>query len=226
MSLELSWNRADDHCPRTSWRADRERFTTREWNRDGDLDRGILRLKDTDDRWDSAQTSFCAYQVDPDGEALKTVNFLLTAQNLIAKSLKPGADGEVTYTTGDRQPVAALRSAGLGIIRHGRAMTVAHRAASAAAKDQHIQLGPDAAREIVLFAEDVLRGYRIDIQEVSGREVGDWQSLCRRSGAYRFIGSGERIELADDEGYVKGALMASSRDPSADPDDHYFHEQY
>jgi hypothetical protein len=227
MGLELVWsgghNPADDSRPRTAWVASKERFTTRP--RSFDHDRGMLRLANAHDRWNLGKDSpFDVYQVDPDGAALKTVNFVLSAQNLVAKSLTPGAAGEVTYTTGDKQPVAALRSGGLGVSRHGRAAVVAADAASAALKDQAIRTGAGASQNIVLFTEDVIRGYRVDVQAMPGGVPGAWHSLCQRHGTYRFIGSGDTIEFPDDEGYVKGASTTSSASADGDPDDHYLHE--
>jgi hypothetical protein len=227
MGLELVWSNghhpADDSCPRTAWFANKERFTTRA--RTIDHDRGVLRLANAHDRWNLGKDSpFDVYQVDPDGAALKTVNFVLSAQNLVAKSLALGAAGEVTYTTGDKQPVAALRSGGLGVSRHGRAAVIAQSAASAALKDQAIQAGAAASKNIVLFTEDVIRGYRVDAQPMPGGVQGSWQSLCQRRGTYRFIGSKDTIEFPNDEGYVKGASTTSSASADGDPDDHYLHE--
>ena len=227
MGLELLWEDAHDPkqdcCPRTAWVASNDRFTTRA--RTNDHERGMLRLARAHDKWNSGKDSpFDVYQVDPDGAALKTVNFLLSAQNLVAKSLSLGAAGEVTYTTGDRQPVAALRSGGLGISRHGRAVAIAQSAASAALKNQAVRAGAVASKAVVLFTEDVLRGYRVDAQPMPDGVPDRWQSLCRRHGTYRFVGSEETIEFPDDEGYVKGASTTSSASPDVDPDDHYLHE--
>lgn len=230
MGLELQWSTGhepdDDRCPRTAWLADKARFVTRP--RTGDHERGMLRLENADDRHGTDKRGpFEVYQVDPDGAALKTVDFLLSAQNLVAKSFALGTDGRVTYTTGDRQPVAALRSGGLGVSRHGRAATVAQGAASAALKDQAIAAGVAQARQIVLFTEDVLRGYRVDAQPIVGAELQRWQSLCRRAGTYRLLADGKTLDFAEDEGYVKGASTTSSASdasPGADPDDHYLHE--
>jgi hypothetical protein len=227
MALELSWSSAHDpegdSCPRTAWVADKARFTTRP--RTFDHDRGLLRLQDADDRWHlSKKTPFDVYQVEPDGAALKTVNFLLSAQNLVAKSLSLGAAGEVTYTTGDAQPVAALRSGGLGVSRHGRAVAIAESAASAALKHQAVQAGAAASRNILLFTEDVLRGYRVDVLPLPGGVADRWHSLCARHGTYRFVGGDDTIDLPDDEGYVKGASTASTASAGVDPDDHYLHE--
>jgi hypothetical protein len=227
MGLELKWSTAhkpqDDSCPRTAWFASKERFTTRA--RTIDHERGLLRLGGAHDKWNLGKDSpFDVYQVDPDGAALKTVNFLLSAQNLVAKSLSLGAAGEVTYSTGDKQPVAALRSGGLGVSRHGRAEVIAKSAASAALKDQAIQAGSASSQNIVLFTEDVLRGYRVDVQPMPGGTAQNWQSLCRRHGTYRFIGTADTVELPDDEGYVKGASTTSTASDDGDPDDHYLHE--
>ena len=56
----------------------------------------------------------------------------------MGKSLKPGTHGEVTYTTGDRQPVAALRSGGLGVSRHGRAAQIAQSVGVPASKINYV----------------------------------------------------------------------------------------
>jgi hypothetical protein len=227
MGLELIWSSThsapDDSCPRTAWFADHGRFLIRQ--RTTDHQRGLLRLAQAHDRWHIAKDSpFDVYQVDPDGGALKTVDFLLSAQKLVAKSLSLGSSGEVTYTTGDKQPVAALRSGGLGVSRHGRAVVVAQNAASAALKDQAVRGGSASSQAIVLFAEDVLRGYRVDVQPLPGGVAGRWHSLCQRHGAYRFIGTQDTIALPDDEGYVKGASTTSTASADVDPDDHYLHE--
>ncbi|HTE44939.1 MAG TPA: hypothetical protein VK636_06825, partial [Gemmatimonadaceae bacterium] len=229
MSIELVWGnahkKADDSCPQSAWIGSAARFVMR--TRTLDHDHGLLRLINANDKWGAGKDSpFDVYQVDPDGAALKTVNFLLTAQNLVAKSLTTGAAGEVTYTTGDKQPVAALRSAGLGISRHGRAALVAQNAASAALKNTAIQSGSAASAKVVLFAEDVLRGYRVDVQSITASGLSDWRSLMKRQGAYRFIGGGpnDTIDFPDDEGYTKGASTTSSASPDANPDDHFLHE--
>ncbi len=167
---------ADDACPRTAWQADKRRFTTRA--RSSDHERGMLKLRHTDDRWGADKRSnFDLFQCDPDGASLKTVDFLLSAQRLVGKSLQPDRrDGAVTYTTGDKQPVAALRSAGLGVSRHGRAAAVAQNAAAAALKDQAVRAGAAASKNIVLFTEDVMRGYRVDVQpQISDATAG---TLC------------------------------------------------
>jgi hypothetical protein len=230
MSLEIGWasnhNAADDTTPRTAWTADKERFFTRP--RRSDFDRGLLRLEQSDDGWGvtgkDKRGLFDLYQVDPDGASLKTVGFTLSAQNLVAKSLSiRQIDGEVTYTTGDKQPVAALRSGGLGVSRHGRAAQVAQDAAAAALKNHVVEQGN--GKDVVFFAEDVLSGYRIDVAPVPDAvSPGKWLTLCARTGTYRLIKTNETLSLPPDEGYVSGASTSSTASANVDPDDHYLHE--
>ncbi|WP_119419141.1 hypothetical protein [Desertibaculum subflavum] len=230
ISLQIGWasnhNPADDTTPRTAWTADKERFFTRP--RRNEFDRGLLRLEQSDDGWGVKGKDkpglFDIYQVDPDGASLKTVGFTLSAQNLVAKSLSlRQIDGEVTYTTGDKQPVAALRSGGLGVSKHGRATQVAQDAAAAALKNHVVDQGNGG--NVVFFAEDVLRGYRIDVAPVPDPAApGKWLTLCARAGNYRLIEANEILSLPPDEGYVSGASTSSTASANVDPDDHYLHE--
>ena len=214
-----------DAFPTTAWKATSRRFVLQ--TRSDDHQDGLLRLERANDRYEHRHPreggTFDLFQVDPDGAALKTVGFLLSAQNLVGKSLALGADGEVTYTTGDRQPVATLRSGGLGISRHGRAGQVAATAASAALNNTRIAGSAADAEEVTLYAEDVLRGYRIDVHDTA---TGRWRSLVQRRGAYRALPHQPNepdldIALPDDEGYVTGA---STTGAAEHPDDQYLHE--
>jgi hypothetical protein len=227
LRLNMDWNNKHDPttdvAPWTAFFADNERFVTR--SRGKDQVRGLLSLAHSDDSHaETKEGLFDLYQVDPDGAALKTVDFTLTAQNLVKKHLSlRQKHGEVTYTTGDRQGVAALRSGGLGVSRHGRAVEVAVGAAAATLKNDAITGGSGGA--MTLFAEDVHRGYRVDVALVPDTiKAGKWHTLCARVGDYRMIKSGKGLELKPDEGYVSGASTTSGGADSANPDDHYLHE--
>jgi len=230
VSLEIDWggthDASTDQRPATAWEADKTRFLVRP--RTPDHERGLLKLVHARDQSgpaaDKPRSNFEVYQVDPDGAALKTVGFLLSAQNLVAKSLSlKQADGEVTYTTGRRQPVAALRSGGLGVARHDRASVTATEAATAALKNQMVDSGN--GQSVVLFAEDVMRGYRVDVADVPADGIPTrWHTLCAREGEYRLIKAAEELVLPPDEGYVSGASTTRSTDASTNPDDHYLHE--
>jgi hypothetical protein len=213
-------NGAGDQCPASAFVLSRRRWVMRE--RSIDHSDGLLRLQGASDSHAHGHSPFDVYQLDPDGAALKTVNFLLSSQNLLGRHLELGADGGVTYTTGDRQPLAALRAGGVGVSRHGRAGQVAMAAAAAALNDAAIRAGGAAARQVTLFAEDVLRGYRVDVFDA---KAGRWQSLCARQAQVRALaraGSPELpVKLPADEGHVKGASTTSAEQQ---PDDHYLHE--
>ncbi len=224
--LEVKWSGDEPGKaarPRTAWLAQKERFVPRQ--RGQEQQAGLLRLEHSDDGWKLSlkdrEGLFDVYQVDPDGASLKTVNFTLTAQNLVARSLKPDRKhGAVTYTTGDHQAVAALRSGGIGVSRHGRALDLVSDAAAASLKNQAIENGNDAG--VVLFAEDLYRGFRVDVARVPDPvQPGRWQTLCARSGDWRLVKADEKLEnMPDDEGYVSGASTTSS----GKDDDHYLHE--
>lgn len=205
---------ADDSFPITAFRLTKRRFVTRA--RTSELKDGLLPLRGASDNWKRSEGAYDVYQVDPDGAALKTANFLLSAQNLVTRSVAGKADGEVTYTTGDRQGVAALRSGSIGVSCHGRAGRVAMGAASAALKNAEIDKAATSAGRVLLYAEDVLRGYRVDVYTVSTQK---WNSLCWREGEYRLTKANVTLKHRD-EGYVKGASTTSKEGS----DDHYLHE--
>jgi hypothetical protein len=215
-----------DTFPRTAWLATKRRFVVQ--SRTEDHAGGLLRLENANDRHEpqdhtDKKTPFDVYQVDPDGASMKTVNHLLTMQGLIGKHLVTGADGDVTYSANDKHPVAALRSGGLGISRHGRAGQVAIVAKAADLNNKSIEDGGAAAAQVTLYAEDVLRGYRVDVLDT---DVGRWRSLCQREPRYtalpRVAGDAPiDIALPADEGCVKSASTTSQPDK---PDDHYLHE--
>lgn len=214
----ISWPDHDlqhDSFPQTAWRATRHRFVTR--SRTNLHTDGLLALAGADDpTLGSGKMSgpFSVFQIDTDGAALKTVDYLLTAQNLISKSVKPGSHGEVTYTTGNKQPVAALRGGSLGVAQHGRAASIALGAAAASLKNQAFLTSLAESRKVILFSEDVHRGNRVDVLT-----HGKWHSLCSRVGDYRVLSNGRVLDFKPDEGYVKGA--STSGDGG---DEHYLHE--
>jgi hypothetical protein len=187
----------------------------------------LLKLHDSDDSFAVDDNLFDIYQVDPDGSALKTVDFVISAQNLIEKESFSGTTyGELTYTTGDRQGVAALRSGGLGVSRHQRAESVTDGVTRMTQHNDALEEGKQ--NDIVLFAEDVLRGYRVDVaapptqqdlQRPLNRLV--WHMLCARVGDYCLTDTQEKLKLEPDEGYIDGVSTTSA---APDSEEHYLHE--
>ncbi|MGB3429858.1 MAG: hypothetical protein WBA53_16970 [Burkholderiaceae bacterium] len=172
---------------------------------------------------------FALTSVDPDGAALKTVGLALTAQDHLRKVANPNdADtlrepGRLTYTTAAGQTVPALRSGGLTLVESGRASNVADDTIAASLKND--ALNAKQGDNIVFYAEDVLRGYRIDIVPES---IGKPFSLCARMPAYRWKTGGLVLaEVKGDEGYVSGASTSTKPPEELPPNatqDHYLHE--
>ena len=84
----------------------------------------------------------------------------------------------------------ALRNAGLMLIHHQRAdilkSSIARQGQFNAVAEKIQQGGANPPPPVELFAEDLLRGYRIDIWDDLSRQ---WHSLCQRTASYD-IGSG------------------------------------
>jgi hypothetical protein len=177
-----------------------------------DVGQGMLLLDGADDSLDPTATSvFDLVQVDPDGAALKLTN---TASTLYGLALA-GARNLTGIDSPTDAGLPTLRSGGLAIIRRDRALLLAKRVADAG--------GWNAASEddVELHAEELTRGYRLDIQRGTHR----WRSLHLRRGRYLLHGTpvtdADGNEEFVDEGYVK-ASSVTSRDSGGS--DLYVHE--
>lgn len=157
---------------------------------------------------------FSLAQVDVDSGAFKTLNAALAAT---AHALLPRAVG-----TPDADAPAALRSTGLALLHDGRAEALHGRLASG----HNLLLDLDGQNPPTLFAEDVTRGYRLDVLD---RRDPAWRSLHARRGHYAAVGqaTGALDEDVDDEGFTQLALGERPQAPGAAPDPDatvYLHE--
>lgn len=223
----------DESTPATAFVLTRERFTCD--TRTPRHRAGLLRLSgarpigNQQSEFKAHDRGFALTTVDPDGAALKTIGFALTMEDHLTKVSSPfDADtlskaGELTYTTSRGETVAALRSGGITIVEHGRANNVADDLIASRLKNDAVdqQMG----NKIVFYAEDVLRGYRID---VFTEQTGQWQSLCERIAEYGWVsGDGPALPEAKDEGYLSGASTTTKPPEELPPNatqDHYLHE--
>ena len=222
----------EENRPSTAFRLTPRRFTcdTRTRNR-----AGLLRLSGARPIGAQAQESkdydlgFALTAVDPDGAALKTIGFALALQDHLFKVADPldpdtlSQPGELTYTTIDGETVAALRSGGITLVEHGRAGHVADDTIASSLKNAAVD--KHQGDQIVFFAEDVLRGYRVDVRT---EKTGAWRSLCERVTEYGWTdGAGPTLERAKDEGYVSGASTTTKPPEELAPgatQDHYLNE--
>jgi hypothetical protein len=161
----------------------------------------------------SSDSEWSLVQVDSDGSVLKAINLADTLRRTVA--FRKSAQKKAAYTTPEKVGLPALRSAGFALVRRDRAWKTAQKFADAVAVNNNLENGqaPD------LWAEDLLRGYRVDIQDASDANPR-WRSLCKRDGSYVLSETDEPIAVPPDEGYVK-ASGGTSKDSSSDL---YLHE--
>ncbi len=199
------WMTAEQARPWTHYALDKRRFLPASRHKEGDLVHGTLRLENT--------RRFLVNQVDVDGSAMKTVDFAGNALRLNA---------HLTQTTRsmveDAASLPALRTGGFTVARDARAGAVVSQVGTAAQHEGAHATGTPAD----LFAEDVTRGYRLDVEDA--RQPDRWRSLHRRVGAYRVEPAGTPpvdLPIGPDEGFVKGASSASV---PGHEEDLYLHE--
>jgi hypothetical protein len=95
----------------------------------------------------------------------------------------------------------SLRSTGLSLVRAKRAQQMHRSIAEVFASMQQLESGASP----VLFAEDLVRGYRVDIFETRS---GRWRSLHQRIGTYTFTSTGAQDRIGDE-----GAVMPNIAQP-------------
>jgi YD repeat-containing protein len=146
-------------------------------------------------------------QLDADGAALK----LIATASSVARAAEALATGESAFDTPANETLAALRSDGIAIAERQRG----RRTQGSLERDAALQSGdPDAA---VLDADDLTRGYRLDVLDET---IGEWTSLCSRRAVYRI---GDYVDVQSefgrqpwlDEGYIKRSSAATGPQPGA-----------
>ena len=211
LCVKLSSGADINETPWTAFLIDDYHFLTRP--RTDELKSGLLNLRGSNDKYGDSAVLYDMYQVDPDGAAIKTVDFVVNAQGLVAGAGR----NRIAAGIVSKQGVAALRSGGLGVSRHERAKSLVNDIATMTENNSNLE--GNRSGGIVLYAEDVLRGYRVDIEDK--RRPGVWRSLCARVGEYKLTKTGEAIDsVPEDEGYVYGASTTSQEGS----DDQYLHE--
>ncbi len=236
-----------DFSPKTAYTLDTSRswFAPRPEKPDSDIIDGQLKLND--------HQSFPVLSVDVDGSALKMMNLAdRLISSAIAESERPAtsdmhpimlrmepsgnggghaqassgsaaqsASGTQTLQSQATVGLPALRTGGISVSKTGKAEWLAGIFARATLNNQAVEENtPD---QVTLYAEDVVRGYRVDIWD---SETQGWDSLCRRVGTYNFF-EANILRQYQDEGFVQLATTQSSVQPSSgptSPQDLYLHE--
>lgn len=156
--------------------------------------------------------------VDADGAGLKLMN---VARSIGRQSTEPARIDAVTRFEKE-MGAPSLRTAGLMLVHKQRdAMLKQRFTASKKQNDAAMSIlaGQPAAPPPELWAEDVLRGFRIDIWD---RTTGLWRSLCERSATYD-LGGGQTVTVPAEETTVR---MATTRSADESSNQHviYLHE--
>jgi hypothetical protein len=145
-------------------------------------------------------------EVDIDGAARKAQDF--------ASNLTRVAFGEAprSIDTPEQYGLPALRSGGFSAARVGRALKLVNTFKAAHANNAAITGNPKNAN-VVLHAEDVTRGYRVDVWD-SLRN--GWHSLHMRDGTYKFGKGGGVTRKLSDEGFTTSATTQSADGTTSD----------
>ncbi len=216
VDVPVEWARPEVARPWTAYEISDRRFIARPRERDGELVDGSLRVE--------SDRLFRLEQIDVDGGALKLAGVAATvAATAEVVEESPGNETVAPSMTADASSLPALRGTGFTLYRNRRAEKIVGGWDDAKKLDDSRSTG--ATPE--LAAEDVTRGYRIDVSEKSEPET--WYSLHRRTGTYllRTGNPGERAVLPvatpilPDEGYAKAASTTKN---AAEATVAYLHE--
>jgi len=176
--------------PKTVYILDGERFVAKPQPDDPDLsEHGLLRLD---------KEGYALVQVDVDGAALKAMGY---SYNLHRSIIHRSADSDLESS------LPALRSIGFALARTGNALRLATKLQVMAERQTNLPADPTP----VLYAEDLLRGYRVDVWDNGTRQ---WRSLHQRVGEYACDAGPERSY--QDEGFTQIAVTSSADETSPD----------
>ncbi|MCC7076897.1 MAG: hypothetical protein IT198_07200 [Acidimicrobiia bacterium] len=157
---------------------------------------GYLRLDDTN--------LYGVAPVDQDGASLMAIDFAATVERSQAMR---SVDTPSTFA------LPALRAEGLALFRKGRAATLRRmRFVRGLTLDGDLTSGTIPGDNLLLFAEDLVQGARVDAQEAT---VGVWRSLGARTGELRFTASNVTETVSYDEAPTNAAA-AGAHDGSSD----------
>src|SRR5712692_7211189 len=184
-----------------------------------DLLNGMLKLRNVDARFSpDSKADFDLLQLDVDGGSLKTLDF---AGNMRRWLSVPRA-----YTAPNDGGLPSFRTSGLALVKRARAAKLASTLLAMAPNNLAVESSPpsvDMNLPVLLFADDLVRGYRVDIFDKTKASTAVWRSLCKRIGTYSFPNSSHTPLRIPDEGYVKGATASSTVNGASDSD-LYLHE--
>lgn len=150
-------------------------------------------------------------QVDVDGAAIKSVDFAVSLNHEQAQH-----SDDTPETAG----LPTIRSAGFSVLELNRYLSLLGHFAHTRDLNDALESGDPPT----LFAEDLVRGYRVDVWHSHNRQ---WHSLNSRVGRYRIVGESVNLANLEDEGFTQmGMTGAASTAEGQEPvnDDVKLHE--
>ena len=111
------------------------------------------------------------------------------------------------------QMLPALRSAGISLMADGRALQLLQALHNNVRFNDALSSGGAAPR--AYNAQDLVRGYRIDIWS---SRTKTWSSLHERAATYKFGADGKLAVKADEEGFTQLAVAQPADDPTRKAD--------
>lgn len=165
--------------------------------------------------------TFKLLQADVDGGTSKLMNF---ARSLLI--LREKQEQQLDPVTKKKREIGApaIRNAGLMLVHDGRGdklKSILKRQDGFNSDAMKIQQGvASPPKPPEMFAEDLVRGYRIDIwDDVSG----EWHSLCQRTARYNIADGKVIIDVPAEEGTVRLAATTSPN-KNSNPEIIWLHE--
>jgi hypothetical protein len=146
---------------------------------------GALALGDTD--------RFAVLDIDPDGTALKTEQYLRVLARLLERQA-------------NREPVDAaspgLRAQGFTVVRTGEAAVLFDRLARQRQLETTFATPNPPGGGPMLASEDVARGVRVEVWDV---DAGVWRSLHARHTTAEVVGVAQPVDLGDGFGFIQAS---------------------
>lgn len=162
---------------------------------------------------------FNLLQSDVDGAGIKVMNF---ARSLLL--LRNAQDTQLDPVTRHEREIGApsLRNAGLMLVHNNRGGMLKNSFDRQKKYNDIAEAIQGGAKKQAprLNAEDLVRGYRVDIWDDVTRE---WHSLCRREADYDIHGGEIFVAVDEEEGTVRLAATTTP-DPTSNPDIVWLHE--
>jgi len=152
-------------------------------------------------------SGFGLVQMDVDGGALKLKNL---TTNVARDQPVDHDDESFEHEEPARAGAPSLRSAGLMLVQARRDLVIQTQFAQAGGRQDKLTGGQPLPP---LYAEDVVRGYRIDVLDDVTKT---WRSLCSRKVDFGFVNTGDTHTTEREEGMVRLAAASSADGSNAD----------